>query len=105
MVVLGVIDEIKQAEARAEAIEQKAMEQAHEIVKKAQLDAEILLTSAEREARQQAASLIEQAKREAELELQPKRQRNAEKCEEIKKEALSHMDEAIGLILAKLEGS
>jgi vacuolar-type H+-ATPase subunit H len=104
-VALQVIDDIRQAEAEAEAIEQKAAEQARDIIRQARHEADALIAESEKESRRKAVEMLERAKAEAEAEIQPELRANEQRCDQLKGQALSRMDAAVKLILDRLGGT
>lgn len=102
---LDIIEDIKQAEAKAEELVREAADEARNTVREARQAAEALIAKTDQEARQQAKFMLDQAQQQARDEIEPEIQANAQHCNELKSMALSRMDAAVNLILDRIGGT
>jgi len=101
-VTIDLIKSINQAEAQAEEISKKSMEDARQILSDASSQSEKLLLQSLEDAEKEAKAIILEAEKQASVEIEKYNKDVSSECEAIKSTAIKKLDRAVEIIIGRI---
>lgn len=96
------IQRIQQAEVEAEAIRQKALEDARDQVRQSEEEIAVWKEGELKNARKEARDMIKSAEDRAEYEADQKRKEDEKQQEKVRLDAMQNMDKAVNYIVERI---